>query len=109
MRAKILAEFANGPTSPAAEEIMNKRGIHIIPDLLCNGDGVIVSYFEMVQNMNMDHWVEDYIYRRLDEKMTRAYHKVLEFSKKNSITMRKAAYTIALEEVVDAMKARGWV
>ncbi len=109
VRAKILAEFANGPTSPVAEEIMNKKGIHIIPDLLCNGGGVIVSYFEMVQNMNMDHWAEDYIYRRLDEKMTRAYHKVLEFSKKNSITMRKAAYTIALEEVVDAMTARGWV
>lgn len=107
--AKILAEFANGPTAPGAEMILDEKGIHIIPDILCNGGGVIVSYFEMVQNLNMDHWSEDYIYRRLDEKMTRAYHKVLEFSKKNSISMRTAAYTIALEKIVEAMTARGWV
>ncbi|MBN1431425.1 MAG: Glu/Leu/Phe/Val dehydrogenase [Methanomicrobiaceae archaeon] len=107
--AKILAEFANGPTSPMAESILNEKGIHIIPDILCNGGGVIVSYFEMVQNLNLDHWSEDYIYRRLDEKMTGAYHRVLEYSKKNSIPMRMAAYTIALEKVIDAMTARGWI
>lgn len=109
VRAKILAEFANGPTSPTAELILKEKDVHIIPDVLCNGGGVIVSYFEMVQNLNMDHWSEDYVYRRLDEKMTRAYHRVLEFSKKNSIPMRKAAYTIALEKMVEAMTARGWV
>lgn len=90
-------------------EVENEKGVHIIPDILCNGGGVIVSYFEMVQNLNMDHWSEDYIYGRLDEKMTAAYHRVIEYSKKNSIPMRMAAYTIALESLVEAMTARGWI
>jgi glutamate dehydrogenase (NAD(P)+) len=109
IKAKILAEFANGPTSNDAEKILIEKGIHIIPDFLCNGGGVIVSYFEMVQNFNMDHWKEEEVYRRLDEKMTNAYHAVLAKSKKHSITMRQAAYTIAVSRVVKAMECRGWI
>lgn len=109
VRCKILAEFANGPTTNNAEDILVKKGVHIIPDFLCNGGGVIVSYFEMVQNFNMDHWNEEEVYQRLEEKMTAAYHAVLDTSRKHAIRMRRAAYTMAVGRVVEAMKYRGWV
>lgn len=109
VKAKILAEFANGPVTTEGEEILLGNNIHIIPDILCNGGGVIVSYYEMVQNLNMDHWDEDYVNKRLDRKMTKTYHKVLASSKLHSISMRKAAYTMALNKLVEAMSARGWI
>jgi glutamate dehydrogenase (NAD(P)+) len=109
VRAKILAELANGPTTAGAEKILLNNGVHIIPDFLCNGGGVIVSYFELVQNFNMDHWTADEVHRRLEEKMTEAYRSVHAFSQTYSVSMRKAAYSIAVERVARAMEARGWV
>ncbi|MDD5447963.1 MAG: Glu/Leu/Phe/Val dehydrogenase [Actinomycetota bacterium] len=109
VKAKIVAELANGPTTPEADEILFKKGIHVIPDFLCNAGGVTVSYFEMVQNMSLSRWTEEEVYSKLDSKMTAAYRAVLETSKKMGINMRKAAYVVAVERVVEAMKCRGWV
>ncbi len=109
IRAKILAELANGPTTPEADVILHKNGIHVIPDILCSAGGVIVSYFEMVQNFYMYYWDEKEIHERLDRRMTTAYHLTLDGSKKYEINMRQAAYMIAIESVIEAMKLRGWI
>ena len=109
IKAKIVAELANGPTTPEADDILYKKGIHVIPDFLCNAGGVTVSYFEMVQNFYMYPWEEDVVYERLDKKMTAAYLSVLDTSRKYKINMRQAAYVLAVGRVVEAMKLRGWV
>ena len=109
VKAKIVAEAANGPTTPEADEILYKNGVHVIPDFLCNAGGVTVSYFEMVQNMYMYYWDEDDVHRQLDKKMTAAYHSVLDCSRKYKINTRQAAYVVAVQRVAEAMKLRGWV
>jgi len=109
IKAKIVAELANGPTTPEADDILYEKNIHVIPDFLCNAGGVTVSYFEMVQNFSMYYWSEKEVYERLDKKITTAYHSVLEISEKYSINMRQAAYVVAVKRVVEAMKLRGWV
>jgi glutamate dehydrogenase (NAD(P)+) len=109
IKAKIIAELANGPTTPEADEILYKKGVHIIPDFLCNAGGVTVSYFEMVQNFTMSVWDISEVYEKLDKKMTAAYHSVLNTSKTYKINMRQSAYVRAVERVVEAMKLRGWV
>jgi glutamate dehydrogenase (NAD(P)+) len=109
IKAKIVAELANGPTTPEADDILYRNGVHVIPDFLCNAGGVTVSYFEMVQDFYLYFWDETEVRERLDKKMTAAYHSVLNTSQEYKINMRQAAYVRAVERVVEAMKLRGWV
>ena len=109
IKAKIVAELANGPTIPEADDILFNNGVHVIPDFLCNAGGVTVSYFEMVQNFYMYTWDESEVRAQLDKRMTSAYHAVLNTSREYKINMRQAAYVRAVERVVEAMKLRGWI
>jgi len=109
IKARISGELANGPSTPEADDILFQNGVHVIPDFLCNGGGVTVSYFEMVQNFYMYCWEEKEVHERLDAKMTTAYHATLDNSKKYKVNMREAAYVVAVNRVVEAMKLRGWV
>ena len=109
VRAKVIAEFGNGPVTAEADDHLFSRGVPVLPDFLCNAGGVIVSYFEMVQNLNMDHWDREVVDSRLKKMMKETYRQVHEFSVKNNLSYRRAAYSLAVKHVAEAMKARGWV
>lgn len=109
VKAKIIAELANGPTTPEADVILFKNNAFVIPDFLCNAGGVTVSYFEYVQNLYNFYWDEKEVYERLDAKMTRAFNDVYEMAKEYNVNNRIAAYMVAVSRVAEAMKLRGWV
>lgn len=107
-RVKLIAEGANGPTTPEADLLLEQRGIFLVPDILCNAGGVTCSYFEQVQgNMNY-YWEEKEVFDKLDSKMTAAFHAVREVSLKRKVGMRDAAYLLAIDRVARACKDRGW-
>ncbi len=108
-RVKIVAEGANGPCTPEADEYFKKNNIFDIPDFLCNAGGVTCSYFESVQNDANFYWPKEEVLQKLDAKMTSAFHKVLEMSLKEKAYMRDAAYMVAIASVAKAMQLRGWV
>ena len=108
-RVKLIAEGANGPTTPEADEIIKQRGIFLIPDFLCNAGGVTVSYFESVQNDMNFYWSKEEVLAKLDQKMTAAFEAVLELAEKEKVFMRDAAYMVAINRVVKAMELRGWI
>lgn len=108
-RVKIVAEGANGPTTPEADEVLKAKGIFVIPDFLCNAGGVTCSYFESVQNDMNFYWTKEEVLEKLDSKMTTAFHSVLEMSESRKVFMRDAAYMVAIDRVVKAMQLRGWV
>ncbi len=108
-RIKIVAEGANGPCTPEADEYFKKNNIFDIPDFLCNAGGVTCSYFESVQNDMNFYWTKEEVLQKLDTKMTSAFHAVLSMSEKNKVYMRDAAYMVAIDRVVKAMELRGWV
>jgi glutamate dehydrogenase (NAD(P)+) len=108
-RVRLVAEGANGPTTLEADEFFKAQGIFVIPDFLCNAGGVTTSYFEQVQNDMNFYWSKEEVLKKLDTKLTQAFHDVLALSVKEGIYMRDAAYMVAIRRVVEAMELRGWV
>jgi len=106
---KIVAEGANGPTTPEADAEIKRRGIFLVPDFLCNAGGVTCSYFESVQNDMNYYWSKDEVLGKLDEKMTVAFKGVVAMARAKKVYMRNAAYMVAIDRVATAMKLRGWV
>jgi len=109
VKARIVLELANGPTTPEADQMLHKNKIHVIPDFLANAGGVTVSYFEWVQNTYGYYWKEEKVHRELDEKMTGAYAAVWDRHKRGRTDMRTAAYMVAVGRVAEAVELRGIV
>lgn len=109
IKARIVCELANGPTTPKADIILYNNGVHVIPDILASAGGVTVSYFEMVQDAYRFFWEEDVVHERLDRKMTNAYHTVQEAIRENNVHPRLAAMVVSVARVAEACKLRGWV
>jgi glutamate dehydrogenase (NAD(P)+) len=108
IKAKIVAALANGPITPEAEEVLYHNGVFVIPDFLCNAGGVTVSYFEWVQCLNRWRWDEEEVHQQLSKHMTNAFQAVLAESLKRKVSMRLAAYIVAVSRVAEAVKLRGW-
>jgi glutamate dehydrogenase (NAD(P)+) len=107
VQAKMVVEGANGPTTPAADRILYDKGIFLVPDVLANAGGVIVSYFEWVQDLQSFFWREQEVNDRMEQMLTRAYAEVMNVAAKNKIDMRTAAYVIGVQRVANATMTRG--
>jgi glutamate dehydrogenase (NAD(P)+) len=108
-QVKLIAEGANGPTTPEADKALQQRGIFVIPDFLANAGGVTCSYFEQVQSNTNYYWEKDEVLGKVDLKMTAAFHAVHDLARKQKLFMRDAAYAIAVNRVAKACKDRGWL
>jgi len=109
IKAEIVAELANGPTTPEADVILFENGVYVLPDFLCNAGGVTVSYFEQVQNAYDYYWSLEVVHERLDFKMTQAFQEVHRLAQTKHVHNRLAAYLVAVQRVAEAAKLRGWV
>ena len=107
IQAKMIVEGANGPTSASADEIINSKGILVVPDILANAGGVTVSYFEWVQNRIGYKWTLDRVNRRADRVMKDAFDRVFETSQRYQVPLRLAAYIVAIDKVASTYKYRG--
>jgi glutamate dehydrogenase (NAD(P)+) len=109
VKARIVAELADGPTTPEADDILYDKGTFIIPDFLCNAGSVTVSYFEQIQNAYGYYWGKDRVYRRLDRKMTSCFRDMVDTAQHYGIQNRVAAYLIAVARVTEVCQLRGWI
>ncbi|HIH98797.1 MAG TPA: Glu/Leu/Phe/Val dehydrogenase, partial [Thermoplasmata archaeon] len=106
VKAKILAEGANGPTTPEADELLDKNGVFLVPDILANAGGVVVSYFEWVQDLQSFFWTESEVNRKLESIMVNSFADVLNVANKRGVDMRTAAYILALQKEAEIIQAR---
>jgi glutamate dehydrogenase/leucine dehydrogenase len=109
IKAKVIIEMANGPITPEAEKALLKKGVVVLPDILCNAGGVTVSYFEWVQNLHGYQWTEGRVNSELKKKMNLAYKEVSRVVRREKVSFRQAAYLLAVKRVIDAMILRGRV
>ncbi len=107
IQAKVVVEGANGPTTPQADKVLYGKGVFLVPDVLANAGGVIVSYFEWVQDLQSFFWREDEVNQRMEQMMLRAYSDVMSMARKEKVDMRTAAYLIGVQRVADATTWRG--
>jgi glutamate dehydrogenase (NAD(P)+) len=107
VRAKMVVEAANGPVTSGGDDILDDRGIYLVPDILANAGGVVVSYFEWVQDLQSLFWEEEEVNERLKRIMTNAFHEVVAVAHSRNLKLREAAYIVALERVVEAINLRG--
>ncbi|MGE5484859.1 MAG: Glu/Leu/Phe/Val family dehydrogenase [Ignavibacteriales bacterium] len=108
VKAKIIGEAANGPTTPEADEVLFKNGVMVLPDILASAGGVTVSYFEWVQNLMNYYWTEEEVNSRLEQMMVQAFQSIHDLHVNKGVSMREAAYMNAVNRVAQAMRARGW-
>lgn len=109
VKAKLVVEGANGPTTPEAEQILTEKGILVVPDILANSGGVIVSYFEWVQNLMGYSWSFDEVQAKQRSVMFKAFNEIWDLKEEYKVDMRTAAYMISIKRIADAMKLRGWI
>ncbi len=109
MNCRMLIEGANSPTTPAADQILNEKGVHVIPDVMANAGGVVCSYFEWVQNLQHFRWSEREVNDKLGGIMRKAYRDVSARSKEEKITLREGSYLVGIERVVEASRTRGYI
>ena len=107
IQAQLVVEGANGPTTPRGQEILDSRGVMVVPDILANAGGVTVSYFEWVQDRWGYFWTEDVVNSRLEQIMVKAFNDVDGVADSRGVSMRVAAYTLAIERVVNVYRMRG--